>query len=358
MAVLQSTNVVGSLCVNGVAIGGGKDFNYRCFTSSISFTPTSDLVSGDGYVMAHVIGGGGGAGASYGVTRGGTSPTNVLCAGTVASSGQVGAGGEYYQSQSFITSTDAISVTVGAGGTSGSAEGTLGKSEAQGLSCCVCFYSESIAGSGSIFAAAGDGGTSIFNGITAYGGCGGLTCAKLQKACGKDAYCSCNIAREIPTTLTKAGLYGAFRYDPYNRTVQWGSTCCNNCPQHSDPRIRPSQSGSADYIPQQYDCSCCNFGYSGIGVEGVEKCRYCGTYPGCSISSNAQVSAPSNEATLGYTYSQVPLDSPRKTCGSGAAAGAFRLCSTIRGTTTNNFCATSSKGNEGNNGIVLIQWYE
>jgi hypothetical protein len=41
MAVLQSTNVQGTLCVNGVAVGGGKDFKYACFTASDTWTPTS-----------------------------------------------------------------------------------------------------------------------------------------------------------------------------------------------------------------------------------------------------------------------------------------------------------------------------
>jgi hypothetical protein len=46
MAVLQSTNVQGTLCVNGVAVGGGKDIKYCCFTASTTFTPSQDLVDG------------------------------------------------------------------------------------------------------------------------------------------------------------------------------------------------------------------------------------------------------------------------------------------------------------------------
>jgi hypothetical protein len=45
MAQLQSTNVVGTLCVNGVAVGGGKDFKFCCFTGSDTWTPSSDLAT-------------------------------------------------------------------------------------------------------------------------------------------------------------------------------------------------------------------------------------------------------------------------------------------------------------------------
>jgi hypothetical protein len=53
MAELQSTNVQGSLCVNGVAVGGGKDFKYCCFTASDTWTPTQDLVDGD--AVLHMV---------------------------------------------------------------------------------------------------------------------------------------------------------------------------------------------------------------------------------------------------------------------------------------------------------------
>ena len=88
MATLQSTNVIGSLCVNGVAIGGGgKDFKICCFTASDSWTPPSDLVTGDGLVEAIVIGAGGGGGA--GMTR---NTCGGSCGRCVAA-GQGAAGG-------------------------------------------------------------------------------------------------------------------------------------------------------------------------------------------------------------------------------------------------------------------------
>ena len=80
MAVLQSTNIVGSLCVNGVAIGGGKDYNYCCFTASTTFTPTSDLVGGDGFVAADIVGAGGGGGGAYAIGKAGRSPSGGACA--------------------------------------------------------------------------------------------------------------------------------------------------------------------------------------------------------------------------------------------------------------------------------------
>ena len=363
MAVLQSTNIVGSLCVNGVAVGGGKDFNYRCFTSSISFTPTSDLVSGDGYVMSHIVGGGGGSGASYVAARAGLSPSNVVCASSHNTIAGLGAGGGYFQSQSFITSTDAIAVTVGAGGSAGAATGLLGSQS----SCQVQFYSCSIAGSGSTLSAGGSGGTSVFNNITAYGGCGGNTCARVCKSCGKDVYCVCALNKSVTTTVTNAGLYGAFRYDPYNKTVEYGRACCSNvvCSfPHGSPLTSPTSESAADFIPTSYDVdnsgNNCNQGFSGMGIPGVDNCVHCGTYPNCNMSANVRPFDVSQQ-TAGNVFSIAPFDSPRSGFGAGGAGGCMFICSTNcsdPGGVTNNFCTTSSAGQAGTSGIVVIQWYE
>lgn len=109
MAQLQSTNVAGTLCVNGVAIGGGKDFKYACFTGSDTWTPSSDLVDGDGAVDAILVAGGGGGG--------GWCVCNDSCA-NLDLSGMPGAGGggEVLNNWTPITSTGGCTITIGAGG--------------------------------------------------------------------------------------------------------------------------------------------------------------------------------------------------------------------------------------------------
>lgn len=115
MATLQSTNVIGSLCVNGVAIGGGgKDFKICCFTASANWTPPSDLVTGDGLVETVVIGGGGGGGA--GMTR---NTCGSSCGRCIAP-GQGAAGGVDGGLKIMTSSNDACVVTIGTGGNSGS----------------------------------------------------------------------------------------------------------------------------------------------------------------------------------------------------------------------------------------------
>jgi len=111
MAVLQSTNVQGSLCVNGVAVGGGKDFKYCCFTASTTWTPTQDLVDGDGHIEAFVTAGGGGGGFA----------ASCIAAACYASRGATsygasGGGGSVAKELVKIDATDACTVTVGAGG--------------------------------------------------------------------------------------------------------------------------------------------------------------------------------------------------------------------------------------------------
>ena len=106
MANLQSTNVTGTLCVNGVAIGGGKDFKFACFTASDSWTPTSGLVTGDGVLDTFLLGGGGGGAR--------------CCVAQSQNCGPGGAGGSGgVGTQFFInmtSSNDACTITIGAGG--------------------------------------------------------------------------------------------------------------------------------------------------------------------------------------------------------------------------------------------------
>jgi hypothetical protein len=107
MAQLQSTNVTGVLCVNGVAVGGGKDFKYCCITSTGTWTPSSDLVGGDGVVQALLVGGGG-QGGDVGAYR-------SSCAQGVAKPGG-GGGGEVREFMYPVTSSETHATTIGAGG--------------------------------------------------------------------------------------------------------------------------------------------------------------------------------------------------------------------------------------------------
>ena len=116
MANLQSTNVVGTLCVNGVAIGGGKDLKYCCFTGSTTWTPPSDLVTGDGVVDALLVGGGGG----------GTGLCRTAACQCCFTAGGGGGGGAIIKALLTMTSSnDACTITIGAGGNGGSSTGSV-----------------------------------------------------------------------------------------------------------------------------------------------------------------------------------------------------------------------------------------
>jgi hypothetical protein len=142
MATLQSTNVLGTLCVNGVAVGGGKDVYFCCITASTTWTPPSDLVTGDGIVDTIVVAGGGGGG--------------LICTTSnfyrICSAGGGGGGGEVRHFPCVMTSSnDACTITIGAGGNSGS----------KGGSCFIVPNAGSPGGDSSAFA------------VTSYGGGGG-----------------------------------------------------------------------------------------------------------------------------------------------------------------------------------------
>jgi len=152
MANLQSTNVVGTLCVNGVAIGGGKDLKYCCFTGSTTWTPPSDLVTGDGVVDALLVGGGGGAG---GVWKG--FPGGTRCC--LISEGGGGGGGIVQSLLTMTSSNDACTITIGAGGQGGLPDDN---NSGAGRECGGC------AGGNTVFGNSGSGSDSAI----AFGGAG------------------------------------------------------------------------------------------------------------------------------------------------------------------------------------------
>ena len=154
MATLQSTNVLGALCVNGVAVGGGKDFKYCCISSSTSFTPSQDLVDGDAALDLTMVGGGGGGGGVY--------SRNAMCRNNanywIMQAGN-GLGGQAYTGLADITSTGACTVTVGSGGERGYMACDLGVTD--GIIC------------GPNGRGGDEGGTSCFGTKKAFGGSGG-----------------------------------------------------------------------------------------------------------------------------------------------------------------------------------------
>jgi hypothetical protein len=174
MAQLQSTNVQGSLCVNGVAVGGGKDFKYCCFTASTTFTPSQDLVDGDGHLEALVVAGGGGGGYAalkYVMQNPCNLSDEIHAAG--------GGGGSVAKELVKISATDACTVTVGAGGNGG--------------------YNNSWSFPGT--AGAVNGGNSSFAGVTIGGGGRGSSMCKLccdiivpnSDTRGFDVYYACDL---------------------------------------------------------------------------------------------------------------------------------------------------------------------
>ena len=114
MAELQSTNIVGTLSINGTEFSGGNDIKYAEFTASDTFTPTAAAISAGGIHQVFLVGGG---------ERG-------------PSSTEGGCGGEVIETFTALTSTTGITVTIGAGGTSNGADGgdsTFAGSSAGGI---------------------------------------------------------------------------------------------------------------------------------------------------------------------------------------------------------------------------------
>lgn len=146
MAVLQSTNVQGALCVNGVAVGGGKDIKFCCFTSTDTFTPSQDLVDGGGYIEASLGAGGGGGGG-----------VNVNTQTFFIGAGGGGGGGEVLTRAKVLDSTSACTITIGAGGIGG---------------CVPLFQDYGVCWFGCDSTAGGD---TTALGFTAYGGGGGAS---------------------------------------------------------------------------------------------------------------------------------------------------------------------------------------
>jgi len=171
MAQLQSTNIAGTLTVNGIAVGGGKDFKYCCFTGSTTWIPTSDLVDGNGVVDSVLVGGGGGGGGAltWHCIISFAGDCGIVCCRTLDTLGGNGGGGMVYIPTLPITSTSTCTVTVGAGGSGGYFRYDASCTDTNTI--CTTDYD-----------IAENGGTTIFGGINILGGGGGASIAKGSKS--------------------------------------------------------------------------------------------------------------------------------------------------------------------------------
>ena len=319
MAQLQSTNVTGVLCVNGVAVGGGKDFKFCCYTSTTAFTPSSDLVDGNGFVEADIVGGGGGGGAFGGwvYTQFYVSPTF---------NGGEGAAGGFRRELIDIDSTDVCTVTVGAKGDFGWVSGSWGN---------YCTATQYLSQNGPI-QKGGDGGNSSFGGVIGYGGCGGYSvgCAAIG-CCQQFAGSFPPISNCDAGVLTQAGAGGGFR------------------------NSFETETGGVLPLPGSGSEACLNngnIGASKIGFQGNTIFKRCSTGPNCSSDSNCtpsitQISSGGKCCEFAKKYSQ--------TYGNGGATNTLRICNACTvpcSLTTSALGATS--GSDGDAGIVVIKWQE
>ena len=318
MAQLQSTNIAGTLTVNGIAVGGGKDFKYCCFTGSTTWIPTSDLVDGNGFVEAHIVGGGGGGGAFGGYVIGN------LFLGPISDGGGEGAAGTFRSSLVNITATDSCTVTIGAKGDFGYISGSW-SNHTEAVLSIAC--SESVQ-KGS------DGGNTTFGGITSYGGCGGYSFACATK--GHCTGCSCaDLANCDAGVTTLAGGYGGFRNSFENGTggvgVSIGSGS-NECLYNSTGAI------------------------SKIGVQGMDLFKRCSTGPNCSSDSNCTAVAAAPNICCSFCFCR-NASHYSTTFGNGGGTNCFRGHS--GGSIPTKFQMDGiSSGSDGDGGIVVIRWQE
>ena len=91
--------------------GGGLTPKFQEFNASGTFTPSQELIDAGGYIEVFLVAGGGGG-------------RNIIAKG--------GFGGTVVRKQMYLNNTNAISVTVAAGGVTGSTGGNGGNSLFQG----------------------------------------------------------------------------------------------------------------------------------------------------------------------------------------------------------------------------------
>ena len=339
MAVLKTTNVQGALCVNGVAIGGGKDIKFCCFTASTTFTPSQTLVDGGGYVEASLVaGGGGGGGVGFA----------LFDCDTFAMSGG-GGGGEVRTTPSLITATDACTVTVGAAG-------------GPGKVLMVC--SGNCIG---ISSPATNGGDTTFLGETTYGGSGGTTIAY------KAAYW---------TSLTTPAVNGPIGGPGVGGRVigcSWAKTYCCRCGYGGSSTSQDVNFISDDWVGP----SSLNF-YGGTATSPNISCAFkiIGDFnpiPYCAnVSSSNGLTVTDDNLASSISYGGIKgggtgiLNGQIAGAGGGHTSFIFQpstAASSVyggggagnkaQGTTSNpGGTAVNCDGTSGSSGLVILKWEE
>ena len=339
MAQLQSTNVTGTLCVNGVAIGGGKDFKFCCFTGSTSWTPSSGLVSGDGTIDSILVGGGGGGGGAYAYSQ---NRSWCFPEGLEAVADAIGGGGgQVYAPMISIDSTDACTVTVGAGG--------IGGYVYDDPTCTA--YQKACT---EIRDASTVGGTTSFAGYFANGGGGGSS-----KTCGK---CFCRWTNfqcgQQCVQKTYDGVKGS------GGSSYLGSDEITLCNAEGIADTYNTITGSGNIY---------NTTTLGRGIN-IDNGTFFGSAGGQSVIGGrptgqgfATGSSPFTDPSVVTSYCALNEDNlniaatssntPSKFYGAGGLGGYAHACSSG---TTYVTCAgcVNARGAEGNTGIVVIKWYE
>jgi hypothetical protein len=336
MAQLQSTNVTGVLCVNGVAIGGGKDFKYACFTGSDTFTPSSDLVGGDGALNAIIVGGGGGAGSTavQGCCYG------LGCAMRLEANSSAGGGGAVVTDWFKIDSTDACTVTIGAGGLVNgiSWENNLGPSQTP------VFTENTTTG----------GGESTFGGVGAAGGGMGSTSATGRSYFGPGCTNCYSYGFNCPGTRNGGGTTGggaqcyyyqwcAYRGSPSPQSVGGfglaGQFAGDNGSQATGSTIfnyfKADQQGNLGSGNNHLGAGGSNAVFGGPSCDRPDV--YCNTEGSC----NNNVSVTSS------------MGAPERFYGAGGNGASAFTCLCARAARY-----TEIQGNPGNPGIVVLTWYE
>jgi len=343
MAKLQSTNVIGALCVNGVAIGGGKDFKYCCFTGSTTWTPPSDLVTGDGVVDALLVGGGGGGGGMWKGFPGGTQ----CC---VIGTGGGGGGGTIKALLTMTSSNDACTITIGAAGGGGK---PTDNDSGVGRECNGCD------GGNTIFGNSGSGSDSAI----AFGGAGG----------GRRAACHCSgscylfaggggdISKGPSSDISDLGGNGASSTNPVKVLY------ANSQARFSDTN-RENVNFIQGYAGGAASTNCCNAVMAGEGIIGYGQSYYVdpddssktGFYFPTSGSIGwgsggtggiGCIGATSNFAALGGGIGgQNQHGTPANGCGGGGGgAGSPKLVSPT---------SIERCGGDGAPGIMIIKWQQ
>ena len=326
MAQLQSTNVVGTLCVNGVAVGGGKDFKLCCITTTGNFTPTSDLVDGDGHVEAVLVGGGGGSGIINSRSDG---LEGFLFTGA-------GGGAEVKSTVYQVTSSAAHYTIIGAGGSTGS------------LFNCSTAWEERVDPS--------EGGITSINGpkyIQAEGGgaghhtlinaCNGQRCIGTKTKNGGQE----TLSAGGPVPMTEARIYAQFCcYAGQTGDGRQFFDCIRTL--GDQPTVTyDTTPGAKDIVTASLYSNVCGFtagkgvqtpfGEFGVGGQGYKSLQ--------NLTSTV------NAASVGWSQdgNNVVSGSNGYVCGGGG--GSAIRCTYV----TDPYEAT---GGEGADGVIILKWYE